>query len=366
MIENSKSAKAKIKKLQILQIFVGPLLLGSIAILINTTLFNGIQKEIFEEPLFSMASPLLPLFIFSTVSILLLIIAFAFLQTYAHGLRKTKKSTVKKSSFVRMAADTLRTPLTSLRWMTELMLSGEMGKLSKTQKESVMNMDSSFKRLIGLTNELLEVMRISGGVVQYNPVPTDILELIRDTKNDSESLAGTKGIRVGFGQVSHDTFIMLDAPLLRHVLSSLIVGAVHLANRGTTLVLHTEPHSDQVAIGITYTGEKIVTKDFEPCKNKESNLDIVPSNFGELDLSISWEILESANANFWTVNKKSEHTLFVGLPNIPAKLKKKDMQKKEKIEKVEEQEGVERFLKDAATEIKENQEELEKEEKAEK
>jgi K+-sensing histidine kinase KdpD len=305
------------KLLYYIRPLVGPLLLAGLALCISSAFFLKAYWETSSLNIPFAEGPLLPLLLLTLLLILLLTIAFASLQAHIYWLHSQEDLAVDKSSFVRMASDTLRTPLTGLSWMTELMLGGDLGTISDAQKESINNMDDAIQRLISLVNELLEVMKISGAVVNYHPRPTDVAILIKDTVEDMRSVAGTKRLHIGYGQISHDVLIMMDEPLIRHVLGTLLAGAIHLAKIDTTMVMHAEPTLEKIAIGITYTGPKIEFKNIDS-HEKSIQKSGLPINIGNLDLALSWEILNAAKGQFWTVDKYTEHTLFIGLPLLEA------------------------------------------------
>ena len=324
---------------------VSTLLFGGITALMCIAFFVPAHMETAAENIAFTDGPLFPLFLFTFLIIGLFTLLFASMQTHTYWERRQVETAVEKSSFVRMASDTLRTPLTGIRWTTELMLSGEFGSISDAQKESISNMDVAIVRVIDLVNELLEVMQLSGSIIDYNPEPTDVAELIKDAVKDMVSVAGSKRIRIGFGQISHDVLIMIDAPLIRHVLSTLIAGAIHLSDIETVVVLHAEPTDHTIAIGITYRGEKVQFKNFD-VNEKSIQRSALPINLGNLDLTISWEILNAAKAEFWIVDKDEEQTLFIGLPYIAAKTNKAELDSS----KEELQKKVQEFLEENAKE----------------
>ncbi len=245
----------------------------------------------------------------------LLVIAYTMLQYHAYLLESRGKYQEQKTSFVRMAADTIRTPLTGLRWITELMMGGDLGALSASQKDSLGNMNKAIERVIKLVNELLNIMRLSGGIIQYHPKDSDVNILIRNVIKDSEAIAAAKHQTLGFGGVSKDASIMLDEPLIRHLFSSLVANAVHQATIGDTIVIHAEPTDLETTIGITYHGEPLTMKTVNPDMT-ENIQDIImrPGEDDSLSLAVSWEILSAARGRFWVRDEPTEHTLFIALP----------------------------------------------------
>lgn len=244
-----------------------------------------------------------------------------FLYRQFVNVRRTEKD---KTSFVRMAADTLRTPLTGLRWVTELLIGGDMGNLTDEQKQSIDHMNKAIGRVIGLVNELLDVMRMSGGIVQYHPVPTDVNRVVKDAITDFAAVAGAKHQVVGFGELSKDSVIDLDGPLIRHLLGSLMGNASHLAPVHSKIIVHAESTDTEMSIGITYTGEPIILKPVTSLETEGGAAGQIPGMVQEnpesaesLNLTISWEILHAAHGRFWTRDTANpEYTLFVTIPRV--------------------------------------------------
>ena len=259
------------------------------------------------------APSLLPLAVFIVILIVLVTATFAVQAVYFHIIAVRLKNEREKSVFMRMATDTIRTPVTGLRWLTELFLSGEFGAISNPQKESIMHMDTAIRRLINLLNELLQVMKMSGGLIHYHPSTADLTALLKRSAGDMGSMAAAKLQRIGFGQISTHTDIALDEPLIRHLLGTLLGAAVRLAKVETTIVLHAEPlEEEDITIGITYTGDPMVLPVPDPAA--QPSLPPLPLHVGDLDLTVSWEILSAAQGRFWVKHKEPEHTLFITLP----------------------------------------------------
>lgn len=258
--------------------------------------------------------PAMALIIIAAVFTILLVFTYflSFLHWRAVALREQLDH--EKTSFVRMAADTIRTPLTGLRWLTELLLGDDLGSMTPEQKESVTNMDRAIQRLVTLVNELLNVMRLSGGIIHYHPKPSDVNIVIKGTIEDVKNIAAGKYQTVGFGGLSRDSAMMIDEPLIRHLLTTLLTNAIRFANVREPIVVHAEPKSGEMVIGITYKGEAVPFKSVGEAGEVGMVAQDEKVADDPLNLTISWEILSAAKGRFWVREEGNEHTLFIALP----------------------------------------------------
>lgn len=310
-------------------LYFGPAILGLIGLLFSSSLLFRILGLL--SPLSSLgqiATPIvaevrsatLGFFLVSVTLSTLLFLTHLLLQTRTHILVQRRAMETDRSAFVRLAADTLRTPLTGLRWITELFLDKDFGDVTPEQRKGMENMNLSIQRLIALVNELLKVMKLSGGVISYRPILTDINGVIKGSLSDIGTLAAAKDQALGFGVLAEQNMILIDAPLVRHLLDSLLTHAVHLGNIHKPVIVHVEYTPDEMSIGITYTGEKL---EFKGLSTDVNTVPGIVRTAGDADeganLAIAWEILNAAGGRFWVRDQQApEYTLFTVLPRETA------------------------------------------------
>ncbi len=68
-----------------------------------------------------------------------------------------------KTEFVSIASHQLKTPLTAIKWVTEMLMDEKDGKLTEAQKALLIDLNNSNERMIDLVNNLLSVSRIETG-----------------------------------------------------------------------------------------------------------------------------------------------------------------------------------------------------------
>jgi PAS domain S-box-containing protein len=84
-----------------------------------------------------------------------------------------------KSEFVCVASHELRTPLTSIKGYVDLLLTDEtVGELSELQREFLGIAQNNARRLMKITNDLLDLSRMESGKMELHRQPLDINLLI--------------------------------------------------------------------------------------------------------------------------------------------------------------------------------------------
>jgi signal transduction histidine kinase len=304
---------------------LAPVLLALVLLTIGGVVYTAVTAYVWspalmtlspdaQNAILAMRPAILALLIFSGTSAVLLLFTFIVDQIHSRALAQRREIDTNKTGFVRMAADTIRTPLTGLRWITELFLNEDLGSISPAQRQSVDNMQKAIQRMIGLVNELLNVMKLSGGIIHYHPKPYDVNTLIKDVIGDMKSIAEAKYQILAYGEMSKDADITLDPPLIRHVLATLATNAMHLAPVKETIVFHAEPKDQETSIGITYKGNAMELKSIDDAKSPGMvRMDM--NDTDNLNMTISWEILAAGQGRFWVrENGPDDHTLFITLP----------------------------------------------------
>jgi PAS domain S-box-containing protein len=131
-----------------------------------------------------------------------------------------------KTEFVSLASHQLRTPLTAIKWYSEMLLDGDAGKLNKVQREYIQDINIGNQRMVDLVNSLLNVSRIDLGSFAVNPKPTDVAVVVETVLKDLVNKINDKGLIIKKQFDSKLGLINLDQQLINIVIQNLLTNAV--------------------------------------------------------------------------------------------------------------------------------------------
>jgi len=166
-----------------------------------------------------------------------------------------------KTEFVSLASHQLRTPLSIVRWYTE-MLDDTLGKkATKVEKEYIKEIYNSNVRMIELVNALLNVSRIELGTFAVDPVLTGIKKISNDILNELQLEIKKKKQKIVKKYDSKLEKINLDVNLIGIVFQNLLTNAVKYTPEGGTITISITKQDKNVLVAIQDTGYGIPKKD---------------------------------------------------------------------------------------------------------
>ena len=168
-----------------------------------------------------------------------------------------------KDDFVSIVSHELRTPLTSIQGALGLILGGAVGELSPPARELIEVAHDNSRRLVRLTNDLLDLQKVDAGRMTYRFVVSDLGEVARGTIAAMEPLAAARDVRLALETPEAPTFASLDPDRMEQVLTNLIGNAVAVSDAGDTVTVRVVEGDDAVEVDVEDHGPGIPEADRE-------------------------------------------------------------------------------------------------------
>jgi len=154
-----------------------------------------------------------------------------------------------KTEFVSLASHQLRTPAATIKWYADMLLSGDIGRLSPKQRDYVVRVHKVNESMIDLVNTLLNISRIEVGSFQVDVESTNVQEIVDSVLFELSTRIKAKHIHVEsqYGNSLED--VKSDPKLLRIVVHNLISNAVkYTPINGTVKIVLKEAFFDKSII----------------------------------------------------------------------------------------------------------------------
>ncbi|MCM0615169.1 HAMP domain-containing histidine kinase [Paenarthrobacter sp. TYUT067] len=133
----------------------------------------------------------------------------------------------------------LRTPLASMRAMTEALEDGMASDVQGYYRKII----GQTEQMTAMVNDLLELSKIQAGTLRLRAEPLDLYDLVSDAISDLAPLATRKGIRLDGGG-DRECMAVADGPSLARAVRNILLNAI----------IYSEPGSD---VHISVGGERV-------------------------------------------------------------------------------------------------------------
>lgn len=230
-----------------------------------------------------------------------------------------------KTEFVSLASHQLRTPLTSINWYTEMIMSGDAGKVNPEQKEYLNEIYTGNQRMVALVNSLLNVSRLELGTFMIEPKLVSITGLADQEIKALKPQTQKKNIKINKKYTGKLDRYKADPKLLAMVFQNLLSNAVKYSPNDSEVNLTITRRKEDIQVtvqdhgyGIPKTQQKnIFTKLF-----RADNVRQMDTEGTGLGLYIIKEIVTQVGGRISFKSKEGKGTTFyVSLP--PEGMKKK-------------------------------------------
>ncbi|EKT4561342.1 transporter substrate-binding domain-containing protein [Pseudomonas putida] len=147
-----------------------------------------------------------------------------------------------KSTFLATMSHEIRTPMNAVIGLLELAL--EDSREGRCDAQTLQTAHDSAIGLLELIGDILDISRIESGHITLQPVPTNLVELVRATVRVFEGNARAKGLLLHAELPAGPVWVLADPLRLKQILSNLISNAIKFTDRGEVQASLLTPPAD--------------------------------------------------------------------------------------------------------------------------
>jgi two-component system CheB/CheR fusion protein len=155
-----------------------------------------------------------------------------------------KRAMEKKDEFISMASHELKTPVTSLKAFTQIMMMTFEGEGNSMASSMLNKMDKQINKLTGLISDLLDASKANLGQLKFENEDFDFNELVKEIVDEVQRTSTTHKIELALAKTQT---ISGDRNRIGQVIMNLLSNAIKYSPQADNIIIRTDT-KDQIKL----------------------------------------------------------------------------------------------------------------------
>lgn len=220
-----------------------------------------------------------------------------------------------KSKFLTVVSHQMRTPLNSVRWNMELLLSGDYPEVKGEPREILQEVYKAVVNSISIVDDMLLAVDIEQRSLRLEKAEVSVADILTKVVHDFERSAALKKVNMIMRELPKDLpRLFIDADKIEKVLARLTDNAIRYTPEGGTVSVAATVGQKDVSVSITDSGVGIPEEDrprmFERFFRSKKAIGLHPNASG-LGLYISKFIIDAHDGKIDFRSEEGRGTTFI-------------------------------------------------------
>lgn len=167
---------------------------------------------------------------------------------------KLKEIDEAKDEFISMASHQLRTPLTSMKGYVSMVLDGDSGSITESQRTLLQQAFNSSQRMVYLIADLLNVSRLRTGKFVITNKEVNLPQLVESELSQLTESAAARGVKFYYQKPEGFPSVTLDEMKIRQVIMNYLDNALYYTPKGGRVYVELKADNEKIDFTVSDTG----------------------------------------------------------------------------------------------------------------
>ncbi len=232
------------------------------------------------------------------------------LSLFFEDITQRKLLEKQKDDFVAIASHELKTPVTSIKGYTQVLLKKFSKEHDSRAVEFLTKLNAQVDRLTVLINDLLDVTKIESGEFKYNIKEFDFNELVLEVVDEMQYMAGNHTLVTKLGE---NKKVVGDRDRIGQVITNFVSNSIKFSPNGKQIIIRTVVDPKLITLSVQDFGIGIPKKEqrdiFKRFRRASSAKTESYPGLG-LGLYISSEIIKRHGGKIWVESEEGKGSIF--------------------------------------------------------